>query len=148
MKDVSVRPSPGRGRGVFAERDFGEGELIERCPTLVFLPPSRDKFGSTILNSYHFNWIPDSGEVALPLGYGCLYNHSWTPNADWVNRIDENFMDFVAQRPIKAGEEIFTNYRYANDGVPAWYQEGRPAETESGPLTQSPEDAGDGGGGS
>ena len=29
MEGLVVRPVPGKGRGVFAERDFGEGEIVE-----------------------------------------------------------------------------------------------------------------------
>lgn len=141
MKGLEVRNSPGKGRGVFAERDFAKGDLITRCPAVVLNGRFRGTYGSTVINSYHFNWIPGvSDTVALALGYGSLFNHSWTPNADWVTRIDENMMDFIAQRRINAGEEITVHYKYAADVLPPWYDEGRPeAEgSRTDALTQSP----------
>jgi uncharacterized protein len=47
--------------------------------------------------------------VAVVLGYGSLYNHSYKPNAyyrDRRNRVKE----FIALRDIAAGEEITINY--------------------------------------
>jgi len=126
VKDLSIRPSPGRGRGVFAERDFAEGELIERCPALVFAAESRPAVKQTALDGYYYNWIPDSDILALALGYGSFYNHSWTANADWVCRVDLNVMDFTALRRIAAGEEILVNYKYVGARFPDWYDAGRP----------------------
>jgi SET domain-containing protein len=130
LRDLTVRSSPGRGRGVFADRDFAEGELIERCPTLVFAGTSRPAVAQTSLDGYYFNWIPKTREVALCLGYGSLYNHSWTPNARWVHRIADNLTDIYARRPIAAGEEIYLNYTYAENSGPAWYQESKPRDGE------------------
>ena len=140
MQDLSIRPSPGKGRGVFAERDFAEGDLIERCPGLVFTAESRQAIGRTLLDGYYFNWVPRVSEVAMiALGYGSIYNHSSTPNADWISRIDENMIDFIAQRPISAGEEILIHYQYASDSLPAWYVGGEGTEADA--LTQSPDEA-------
>jgi hypothetical protein len=144
LKDVTVRPSQGRGRGIFADRDFAEGDLIERCPVLVCSEKSRVPFARTRLNDYHFNWLPKNDTVVIALGYGSLYNHSQTPNADWVNHIDHNLMDFVALKPIAAGDEIFVNYRYAGGRLPEWYDEGKtPAEGAADKLTQSPDEPAD-----
>ena len=134
MKDLSIRPSPGKGRGVFAERDFAEGEVIERCPVLVLEGRYRPVFGRTVIGAYHFTWVQESEVVALPLGYGCIYNHSWTPNADWVNLIRDNMMDFVAIRDISAGEEVCTHYKYADDARPRWYEEA----SDQQPLSSDP----------
>ena len=53
------------------------------------------------------------------LGYGSLYNHSFTPNADIDYNVKnvENFLQFEAIKDIKAGEEIFFDYEFDNNIV-------------------------------
>lgn len=122
VKGLIVKDSPGKGRGVFAARPFAAGELIERCPSLVLDGRHRQTYGRTVINNYHFEWGRDGSEaVALALGYGSLYNHSSTPNAESMNDIDANVVDFVAVRHIAAGEEIVINYGYAAERLPSWY---------------------------
>jgi len=47
---------------------------------------------------------------AIPLGYGCIYNHSIYPNATWTCDIDHCKIIFKAIKDITKGEEIFTYY--------------------------------------
>ena len=47
--------------------------------------------------------------VALPLGYGSIYNHSYEPNASSLNVVPD-IMEFVALKDIQQGEEITINY--------------------------------------
>ena len=56
----------------------------------------------------------DSTRVAVALGYGSLYNHSYTPNAHYVD-VDQCRKRFVALRDIEAGEEITINYNAVPD---------------------------------
>ena len=49
------------------------------------------------------------GEAALALGYGSLYNHSYRPNARYVDLGDRTKL-FTAIWDIAAGEEITVNY--------------------------------------
>jgi SET domain-containing protein len=56
-----------------------------------------------------FVFYRNRATVALALGYGSLYNHSYRPNA----RYDDDAqaaMVFLALRSIAAGEEITINY--------------------------------------
>ena len=104
-----VRESPGRGRGVFALRDFEEDELIETAPIIVLPREDAPLLRLTTSARYQFGWrVP--GETAFVLGYGALYNHSPEPNAAWKNDPDGNFVHFFALRPIAKGEEITANY--------------------------------------
>jgi len=75
---VYVSQSPVHGRGVFAGRRFRTGDVVEECPVLPILEEQIDALDSTDLYGYSFEW--EDG-VAMALGYGSLYNHSWTPNA-------------------------------------------------------------------
>jgi SET domain-containing protein len=47
--------------------------------------------------------------VALALGYGSMYNHSYTPNARYTPIVPD-LMEFHSLRLIQAGEEIMINY--------------------------------------
>ena len=49
------------------------------------------------------------GTVALALGYGSLYNHSYRPNARYDD-IGQLTKIFTALRDIPPGEEITVNY--------------------------------------
>jgi uncharacterized protein len=92
------------GRGVFATRRFRTGELVERCPTVAL--PDSDVTG--LLGDYVYNSVA-AGDVLLVLGYGMLYNHSPEPNVEYVQE-DPSTIDYLALRPIEAGEELTIDY--------------------------------------
>jgi uncharacterized protein len=108
-KNIIVRWVAKKGRGVFALRDFKEGEIIESCPVINITPKERKIVEKTIFNFYIYPWRSTlSG--SLVLGYGSIYNHSYSPNADWKQNFKTNSMVYRALRPIKKGEEITVNY--------------------------------------
>ena len=79
---IEVQAGQGQqGRvGLRKLRPIRKGEVIESCPVLV-LPAEavgNDEY-KTGLHDYCFAW--GRGTVALVLGYGSLYNHSYKPNA-------------------------------------------------------------------
>jgi SET domain-containing protein len=51
------------------------------------------------------------------LGYGSIYNHSHSPNADWKQNFKTNSMVYRAIKPIKKGEEILVNYNGEPDDM-------------------------------
>lgn len=96
--------------GVFAGRNIEAGEIIEVCPVLLFPKSQLHHVRQTILDDYYFDW-GDAGEwYALCLGYGSLYNHSYSPNAEYGMDFDNKTIDFYCVRDINAGFEIFINY--------------------------------------
>ena len=105
---VFVQETENRGLGVFARKAIPENTVIERVPVLVF--PTKFLWHpeeTSPLADYVFTWDDDT--VAIALGYGSLYNHSFTPNAsyeDW----GRNNKRFIAIQDIAAGEEITINY--------------------------------------
>ena len=105
---VEVKRIKGKGRGVFARRAILKGEVIERVPVLVM---TEDEYAQglsqTPLKDYCFGWGTD--QVALALGYGSLYNHSYKPNARYED-VGPATKAFVALRAIAAGDEITVNY--------------------------------------
>ncbi len=103
---IEVKQVRGKGRGVFARRPIEEGEVIETCPVLVLPAGSIEDF-SEGLGTYVFEW--GRGKLALALGYGSLYNHSYQPNARYADLPDRTKL-FTAIRNIAAGEEITVNY--------------------------------------
>jgi SET domain-containing protein len=111
---VAESPS-GAGRGVFARRLIATGEEIERCPMLI-VDGERAEALSLGADGYVFGWGSDS--TALALGYGSLYNHSYTPNAETLETPRE--LVITALQTIREGEEIFINYMgTAQEGV--WF---------------------------
>ena len=105
---IEVKRIRGKGRGVFARRLIRKGEVIETVPMIVL---SAEEFESgvsaTSLSNYCFAWGKDS--VALALGYGSLYNHSYRPNARYDDK-GQRTKVFTALRDIEPGEEITVNY--------------------------------------
>ena len=102
---IEVKRIKGKGRGVFARRLIRRGESIERVPMLV-LPAGQSKGGS-VVSDYCFAW--GRGTLALALGYGSLYNHSYRPNARYDD-VGPQTKEFTALRDIQPGEEITVNY--------------------------------------
>ena len=103
---IEVKRIKGKGRGVFARRPIRKGEVIETCPVLV-LPAEALGDRASLLWNYGFDW--GQGKVALALGYGSLYNHSYRPNARYDD-VGPQAKSFTALRDIAPGEEITVNY--------------------------------------
>ncbi|MFN3254488.1 MAG: SET domain-containing protein [Ilumatobacter sp.] len=101
---IAESPS-GAGRGVFATRMFKKGETIETCPMLIADEDRGDDLESGA-EGYVFRW--GDGRTALALGYGSLYNHSYSPNATTLETPDD--LVITATRRIEPGDEIFINY--------------------------------------
>lgn len=105
---VSISQSLKGIRCVVAERDIKAGELIESCPVILIPLDEYEALGKTVMSNYDFIW--DECFEALVLGYGSLYNHSYTPNAFYRRNFITKKMEYVALHDIKKGEEIFLNY--------------------------------------
>jgi uncharacterized protein len=109
---IEVRPSRTKGRGVFARKHIRKGTVIERAPMILL--SVREVFSrgapKTTLADYVFTWGKDI--VAVALGYGSLYNHSYQPNASY-HSARSRIQVFRAIRDIQTGEEITVNYNGA-----------------------------------
>jgi hypothetical protein len=119
---ITVGSSPGKGRGVFASRAIGAGEIIEEAPVIVLPGAEIEYLEQTVLQDYYFLWGADEKDAAILLGVCSLCNHSYEPNAVFVLRPESQTIRFVALRDIAVGEEVTTNYN-GNPGnlKPVWF---------------------------
>lgn len=95
-------------RGVFAKCDIAKGELLHEAPVIAYPNEEHEHIEKTLLADYAFEY--GIGRTAMLLGYGMLFNHSYTPNATYEINFDNQTFDFFAYTDIKAGEEILINY--------------------------------------
>lgn len=105
---VHHRPSPVHGHGVFASFDLRAGEQIEVCPVLIVAAENVEAFNTTGLDHHCYAWPGDA--VAIALGLGSLYNHSFEPNATFEIDEEAETVTISALRDIGSGEEITFNY--------------------------------------
>jgi SET domain-containing protein len=121
-----VARSPVSGRGVFAARAFAAGETIEVCPVLTVRAGRARFLEESGLAGYYFDWKQG---LAIALGYGSLYNHSWRPNARYDHDYDEAVVVYSAVRDVAAGEEVTVNYGGDPDArEDLWFDAGPPPD--------------------
>ncbi|MEH2088909.1 SET domain-containing protein [Nostoc sp.] len=110
-----------KGRGVFAQKRFLKGELIERVPVVVIPAEQVEFLDKTILGNYYYDW--EDKAAAIALGLSSLINHSYHPNAYYVKKFADRELDLIAYRDIEAGEEITANYNGSpDDKSPIWFE--------------------------
>ena len=107
---ICIGESGDKGRGIFATRPIGCGEVIEAAPVVVVPRAQIAHLDATILGDYYFVWGEDKKDAAILLGRCSLCNHSYEPNARFVLVPAQQAIEFVALRAIKVGEEITINY--------------------------------------
>ena len=71
----------------------------------------------------HFLYPQADKEAAIALGYGSLYNHSSTPNAQFVNDLKESCIIIECIVKINAGQEILLNYIDDTVKDKVWFEE-------------------------
>jgi SET domain-containing protein len=125
MNGLYVGPSSISGRGVFADRQFRAGELVESCEVLRIPAAQLEAVQQTVLSHYLFSCDDGSRDVAIALGYGSLYNHSDNANAEYTKDAQSNIIAFTARRDIAPGEEVTVTY------VRPWLLDGRRPGTEA-----------------
>lgn len=112
------------GRGIFAKKLIKKNELIEICP--VILAPRSDfsNLKESLFVTYFFYFGSKKDQMAIALGFGSIYNHSYTPNAKYKISIKNQTISFSAIENIKSGEEITFNYSAGNpkNKNPLWFE--------------------------
>ncbi|CAH1195574.1 hypothetical protein PAECIP111893_00720 [Paenibacillus plantiphilus] len=109
-------------RGVFATRNITKGELLHEAPVIPYLNEDHEFIEKTILADYVYEY--GANHTAILLGYGSLFNHSYTPNATYDINFKNHTFDFYAYTDICAGDEILINYNGEVDcDDPLWFME-------------------------
>ncbi len=107
-------------RGVFAKQDIPKGTLFHEAPVIAYPNAEHEFIEKTLLADYAFEY--GINHTAILLGYGMLFNHSYTPNATYDINFDNHTFDFYAYTDIKAGDEILINYNGdVDDEAPLWF---------------------------
>ncbi|MCA9051161.1 MAG: SET domain-containing protein-lysine N-methyltransferase [Planctomycetaceae bacterium] len=118
---IEVKQTARKGRGVFARQFIPKGTEFEQVPVLVM--PAEEVLGepvNSVLQHYVFDW--GKGTVALALGFGSCYNHSYQPNARYDD-YGRMMKVFSALKDIQPGEEITINYNgHQDDDSPVWFE--------------------------
>lgn len=110
------------GRGVFATLSYKVGDLVEVSPVIVLSSCETSRIDETILYNYYYSWGSNDDQAAIALGYGSLFNHSYTPNAKYVKNQEDNTIQFIAIKQIKKGAEILINYNGdPTSKAPLWF---------------------------
>ncbi|ADC50472.1 SET domain protein [Alkalihalophilus pseudofirmus OF4] len=121
---ITVKTSPVSGgefnRGVFATEDIPKGTMFHEAPVVPYPNIEHILIQETVLADYVYEY--GKNHTAIVLGYGMLFNHSFTPNATYDINFDKHIFSYYAYRDIKAGEEIFVNYNgEVADETPLWF---------------------------
>lgn len=103
---IYVGQSSIANKGVFANRFFQTGDLIEHCAALQV--PWDQRIEQTILRDYAFEHPKEKEKALVAHGQCGLYNHSNQPNAKYVT--GNQSVTIYATKPIFPGQEIFVSY--------------------------------------
>jgi hypothetical protein len=125
MQKIIVQQSKtAMGLGVIATDKIKKGEIIEIVPLLLMPISEFELIKKTKLYYYFFEY--SNSHFAIALGYGSLYNHSYSPNSRYLYSYKNKQLIVKAIKDIEKDEEIFFNYNYyPNDStlLEDWFQE-------------------------
>ena len=118
-----IQSVEGKGRGVFTDEIIQAGDLIEICPVLVLPAEDRKLIDDTTIFNYYFLWGDEHLQSGIALGYGSLYNHCRSANADYESYYEEQEIHIICHKDIAANEEITINYNNdPNSQEPMWFE--------------------------
>ncbi len=118
-----IAPSPLGGRGVFSLHPLQPDDTIEICPIIRIPKDQQSLMDQTVLHDYYFLWPDEADGLCIALGYGSLYNHSSTPNAEVTYDLPHEQIIISCSRPIEANEEILIDYTGGiRDAPELWFE--------------------------
>lgn len=107
-------------RGVFATEDIKKGVLFHVAPVVPYPNEEHILIEETVLADYVYEY--GKNHSAVVLGYGMLFNHSYTPNATYDINFTNHTFEYYAYTDIKAGQEVLINYNGEVDNLePLWF---------------------------
>ncbi len=92
------------GRGVFSDKNFEPGDIIELAPYIEDYDYNFSETG--LVNDYLFK--KNKNKSVVVFGFASIYNHADNPNAKW--EFGENFLIITCITPIKKDQEIYISY--------------------------------------
>ncbi len=101
---------PNADRGVFARNEIKKGETIERCPIIEISKNDTAALKDSFLVTYFFYFGKNKEKIAVALGFGSIYNHSYKPNAKYEIKPNNKVIEFTAIGAINKDDEITFNY--------------------------------------
>ncbi len=107
-----LKQVPKKGNGVFCADPIAEGETIELCHTLKAPQQERELIDKTMLSMYAY--VRNDHGLSIVLGFGSFYNHSYSPNSNFIWNKEETMVGIVALEDIPANTEIIFNFH----GIP------------------------------
>ena len=114
---------PNAGRGVFASINIKKGETIESCPVIEVPLHDVSNLTESVLITYFYYLGKNKDRVLITLGFGSIYNHTYSPNATYKERLKDEIIDFVAIKDIKKDDEITVNYNSETSNItPLWFE--------------------------
>jgi len=120
MMKIKVEKEPIKGRKIVAISNIKKDEIVEICP-LIFMGETEEPIIKNIqIGNYVFEW---DHRLVMVLGFGSLYNHSYSPNLIYLRDYENELMRFVALKDINKGEELTINYNGdPNCMDPLWFE--------------------------
>lgn len=101
---IEIKQSSIHGEGVFAVASFEQGEVIEQSPVIVLPKTQAVWLDKTELYNYYFEW--GEHEIALALGIGSLFNHSYQPNAAYSKDFHHQRLVLLVYVPSKLEKKL------------------------------------------
>ncbi|MBJ7296853.1 MAG: SET domain-containing protein-lysine N-methyltransferase [Dolichospermum sp.] len=109
-----------KGRGIFAQKCFLKGEVIQTAPVVIIPAEEVELIDKTVLGNYYYDW--ENKAAAIAFGLVFLFNHSYNPNTYYVKKFAEREVEYIALRDIEVGEEITANYNGSPENQsPIWF---------------------------
>ena len=104
-----IQNSSIHGKGVFANRTISKGEIITESEMIPIL---KEHDLPEELATLQFPWNEEYDAICIS-NVGSFFNHNKPPNAKVTQDKVNNLQQFIANKEIKKGEEIFIYYNDA-----------------------------------
>jgi uncharacterized protein len=112
------------GRGVYAKSDIKKGEVIEVCPIIEISEHDTSNLNEGILITYLYFFGESREKALVALGFGSIYNHTYSPNSEYKIDEKEGTITFIATSDIKKDSEITVNYNGVQKNAdPLWFDD-------------------------